>query len=153
VVAAGEWLVFPSGLMSDPMVMSADGDEMVDPGGSAFRPEDAMVEATVGGGHPTSREQTSPVPGLDLAALGGRRPPAGGAVADGETSARIGQSPPPLRTVVAFGYLPCDVGDDRSIPGQPAGSLRQTGQGLHVDMKINNSTTGDSFELPAFQEV
>jgi len=65
VVAAGEGLVFPSGLVADAVVVAAGGDEMVDPGGSAFGPGDPMVEIAGGGGHPTSGEDTGGVAGLD----------------------------------------------------------------------------------------
>ena len=63
--------MFPSGLVADPMVVAAGGDEMIDPGGSTLGPGDPMVEITAGGGHPTSGEDTGGVAGLDVAALGG----------------------------------------------------------------------------------
>ena len=78
VVAVGEVLVLPAGLMSDPVVVSAQRCEIVDAGGSAVYPSDSMVEVAVRGGHATPREDASPIAGFDRSALVG-----GGAASDG----------------------------------------------------------------------
>jgi hypothetical protein len=109
--------MFPSGLVADPMIVTAKGDEIVDAGGSTFGPGDPMVEVTGGGGHPTAGEDTGGVGGLHLSALTPRWPPPRGPMVDGETGHRIGESPAPFRALLPFGDLAGDVGDDRPISG------------------------------------
>ena len=64
-------MVGPAGLVADAVVVSAEGCEVVDVCGSAFRPWGAVVEVAVGGGHATSWEDAGGVSGFDLAALTG----------------------------------------------------------------------------------
>ena len=69
VVAVGEGLVGPSGLVFDAVVVAAEGCEVVDAGFSAVYPSGPVVEVTVDGWHAASGEDAGLVAGLDVATL------------------------------------------------------------------------------------
>ena len=117
VVAFGEGLVGPVGVVSDVVVVAAEGGQVPDFGGSAVGPLLKVVEVAVDGRHPTTGADAAAVTGFDVAALPGSGPPSGDAVVDGQATVGVGQSPPPLGTGLVFGDLAGDVGDDRPVPG------------------------------------
>jgi hypothetical protein len=91
-------LVVPAGVVSDVVVVAAEGSEVGHFGGSAVGPRLAVVEVAVHCGHPTTGENTVPVPSFEVAPLGSGGSSSGGAVVDDLAGVGVGESPPPFRT-------------------------------------------------------
>ena len=117
MVAGGERLVGPVGVVSEVVVVAAERCQVAGVGGSTVGPGLAVVEVAVDGRHPTAGKDTGPLAGFDVAALGGGGSAAGNPVVDHESGVGVGQSPPPFRSRLVFCDLAGDVGDDRPIPG------------------------------------
>ncbi len=117
VVAVGEGLVGPVGVVSGLVVVAAEGCEVVGGGGSAVGPGLAVVEVAFGGGDATAGEDAVGVASFDLAALEVGGPSSGYTVVDGHTAVTIGQGPAPFGSGLVFCDLAGDVGDDRPISG------------------------------------
>jgi len=152
VVAAGEGLVGPSGLVSDPVVVTAPRRQVLHRGRSVLAVGDAMVEVTAGGGRPAAGEHTCRVAGFDFAALRVGGSPPGGAVVNRLTGVGVGDGDPPLG-VALFGDLAGDVGDDGAVSAQLAGGFREPAQGCEVDSDVDDTPTGGLGVPGAFEDV
>jgi hypothetical protein len=139
VVAAGEGIAFPSGSVSEDVVVATERVEVIDSGWSALGPGDAMVEVTVGRRHATPGKDAGAVTSFDMSTLAGGRPPAGDAGVDRLTSVGICDAPAPFGLLLLFGDLTGDVGDDRSVTGQFSRILCQPDQSGQVDVKGERS--------------
>lgn len=131
--------MFPSGLVSDPMVVPAERHQVLVAGRSVLVPGDAMVEVTGSGGHPTSGEDTGRVAALDMAALIRVGATTGAAVMDRLAAVAVGAGPSPLDLVLLFCDLAGDVGDDWPKPGQLPRIFREACQGFEVDMDMHDT--------------
>ena len=143
-------MVGPSGSVFDLVVVAAERGEVVDIGGSTFRPGGAMVEVAVGGRHPTTGENTGAVAAFDLAPLAGFGPAAGSAVGDDLAGVGIGEGPPPFGSLLLFGDLAGEVGDDWSVAGEFAGVVGEPGQSFQVDLEVDGSPTGFGLMAASF---
>lgn len=140
VVAVGKVLVFPSGLMSDPVVVSAQRCEIVDAGGSAIDPSGSMVEVAVRGGHATPRKDTSLIAGFDGAALVGGGATPGGPVVQGPAGGGVRDRVAPFGVLLFCGDLSGDVGNDGPVAGELARVLRQAGEGVEIHVEVDHAT-------------
>ena len=105
VVAVGSLAVGPAAAVLGVVVVTAQWGQVSFCGGSAVSPGPAVVEVAVDGGHPTSREDTVPVTGFDLAPLGGGGPSAGNTVVGYLTGFGVGQCPTPFSLRLVFCHL------------------------------------------------
>ncbi|GBE21508.1 hypothetical protein BMS3Bbin01_00853 [bacterium BMS3Bbin01] len=143
VVAVGEGFVGPSGVVSDVVVVAAEGDEVRDGGGAAVGVGCAVVEVAARGGHAASGEDTGRVAGLDESALAGGGPPPGGTAVGGLSGIGVGDGEAPLTGLVLFGDVSGDVGDDGPVAGQLAGMVAEIRQGFEVDTDFDDTSSPD----------
>ncbi len=142
VVAVGEGLVVPVGLVADFVVVAAEGGEVGWFGGSPLAIGDLVVEVGVGGGHATAGEYAVGIGGFDLATVAGGGASAGDAVVDDLAGFGISHSEAPLAFVLLLGDLAGDVGDYGPVAGEFSGVVVELGEGGEVDVNIDGASPG-----------
>ena len=98
-----------------------------------------MVEVAGPGGHAAAGEDTGPIAGFDNPAHGGGGAALGGADMDRHPRLGMRHHIPPLSVPLLGSDLAGDVGDDRPIPVQVPGRLSQSGQGVQVDLEVDDA--------------
>lgn len=140
MVPVGEWLVNPSRLAFDAVVMATERGEIGGYGRPTFAVRRSVIDIAIGGRHPATREDAGGLVGLDLTLLIGGRPPAGDSVVDDPAGVWIGCLKPPLGLGLVVGYLAGDVGDDRPVAGQLAGVVGKPCQSVEIYVDVDNAT-------------
>ncbi len=137
MVAIGKGRIPPTVQVAEPMVVSAQGREVVDGGRTSLGEGNPMVEVAVRGRHSTAGEDTGGVLCDHGPVLGGGGSPTGDPTRHGGPGRRVchGVRPRPVPTV--GGNSTGDVGDHWAEPGELGGGLCQVGKGLEVDAKLD----------------
>jgi hypothetical protein len=124
------------------VVVAAEWCEFVGPGVTGLRIWFAVIEITVGCGHPASGGDTGPVSGMDVALLAGFGSSSGGSVVDDHSGVGVGDGVPPFGLLLVFGDLAGDVGDDWSVSGEVSGVVVEFGEGGEVNADVDGAFLG-----------
>jgi hypothetical protein len=99
----------------------------------------AVVEVTLGSGHPAPGEDAGLVAGLDVAGLGSGGAAAGGSV-PGDPAGVVDHGGPPLSVLLVGSDLSGNIGNHWSPTGDLTGAVGKTDQGFEIHMDIHRPT-------------
>ena len=135
VVAVVEFVEGPSSLVLEPVVVTAEGSEVVDGGGPLVGVSDAVVDVAVDRRHAAAGEDADRVGGDDVAPLG-RSGASSGDVGEDRVT-KVGDGRGPCGVEVGVGHRAGEVGCDRTVSGEVAGMVVEFGEGGELDGQVD----------------